>query len=116
MDPSKFGDSNHKSEIAVALFKFELFVGWKPFNDTQALFQLKLLKHFSPAHSQFSNDIIKTLCKELLTASPDTVKEVIEGFQSVPKDQFGHYSYIPDMLSRLSNQDTKFETWWQLFS
>ncbi|KAJ8062525.1 hypothetical protein OCU04_009053 [Sclerotinia nivalis] len=37
-DPEKFGDANHKPEIAVALGKFETFVGWKPLSEIQSLF------------------------------------------------------------------------------
>jgi mannose-6-phosphate isomerase len=38
--PEKYGDTNHKPEIAVALTTFELFVGFKPLNDIQVLLQL----------------------------------------------------------------------------
>jgi mannose-6-phosphate isomerase len=37
-EPDKFGDTNHKPEIAVALGKFEVFIGFKPYSDIKELF------------------------------------------------------------------------------
>ncbi|KAI9884495.1 MAG: hypothetical protein M1823_003710 [Watsoniomyces obsoletus] len=47
-DPEKFTDTNHKPEIAVALFKFEAFAGFMPLGVIWDLFQLEPLKRFSP--------------------------------------------------------------------
>ena len=35
--PEKFPDPNHKPEIAVALSRFEAFIGWKPLRDISVL-------------------------------------------------------------------------------
>ncbi|PLB34868.1 mannose-6-phosphate isomerase [Aspergillus candidus] len=108
-DPKRFGDSNHKPEIAVALSKFELFVGWKPLNDIQALFELPALKRFTPSESQFNDQTLKLICKALLEASPDTVNETVKELQKIPTEQFGPYPYIPSILDRLSAQHSEFD-------
>jgi mannose-6-phosphate isomerase len=63
-DPEKFTDDNHKPEIAVALSKFELFVGFKPLDDLQKLMNLPPLQQFLPEgdHQKLSDE---TVCHEL---------------------------------------------------
>ncbi|RMJ24581.1 mannose-6-phosphate isomerase [Aspergillus sp. HF37] len=109
VDPKRFGDSNHKPEIAVALSKFELFVGWKPFDDIQGLFNLRPLQRYTPEHSHLEGETLKMICKALLEASPHMVSETINELQAIPSDQFGKYSYIPSILDRLSNQYSEFD-------
>lgn len=109
VDPKRFSDSNHKPEIAVALSKFELFVGWKPFDDIQGLFTLRPLQRYTPEHSHLDGEALKIICKALLEASPQMVSETINELQAIPSDQFGKYSYIPSILGRLSNQYSEFD-------
>lgn len=108
-DPKKFGDPNHKPEIAIALTEFELFVGWKPLDDIQALCKLKPLQHYVREHDKFNNETLRDLCRTLLLASPEQVKQTIEELCSMPEAQFGKYAYIPSMLGRLSKQYTEFD-------
>lgn len=107
VDPKKFGDSNHKPEIAVALSKFELFVGWKPLNDIQALFELDPLKRLVPQFSDFNNETLREICKILLSASPDTVAEIVKELRETPENRID--PYIPRMLGRLSEQYSQFD-------
>lgn len=106
-NPEKFGDANHKPEIAIALSKFELFVGWKPLNQIQALFKLKPLEPFVPSHEKFNDETLRQVCKALLSASPKTVATTIKDLQSIPESQFGPDPYIPGLLDRLSKQYTE---------
>ncbi|OBT81492.1 hypothetical protein VE02_09676 [Pseudogymnoascus sp. 03VT05] len=87
-DPEKFADSNHKPEIAIALSQFELFVGWKPLDDIQALLKLKPLERYTPQHGHLTNEILKEVCKALLTASPEMVKDTIKELQTIPESQY----------------------------
>ncbi|CEJ55507.1 hypothetical protein PMG11_01760 [Penicillium brasilianum] len=106
-DPKKYGDSNHKPEIAVALSKFELFAGWKPLKDIQALFKLKPLEQFVPNNSStFDDETLRKACMSLLSAPPTEVSATIKELQSLPESQFGAYSYIPGLLDRLNKQYT----------
>lgn len=97
----------HKPEIAIALSKFELFAGWKPLNDIQALFKLNPLEQFVPAHTHFNDETLRQVCKKLLSASPKTVAATIKDLQGIPESLFGAYPYIPDLLDRLSKQYTE---------
>ncbi|KAJ5096025.1 hypothetical protein NUU61_005381 [Penicillium alfredii] len=106
-DPKKYGDTNHKPEIAIALSKFELFAGWKPLNDIQALFKLKPLEKFVPSPTHFNDETLRQVCKALLNAAPKTVAATIKELQSIPEPQFGAYPYIPGLLDRLSKQYTE---------
>lgn len=73
----KVKDDNHKPEIAVALTKFELFVGFKPLNEIQPLLQLPPLRHFIPStHTHFNNETLRQVCRAMLIASEDTVRGV----------------------------------------
>jgi mannose-6-phosphate isomerase len=106
-DPKKYGDTNHKPEIAVALSKFELFAGWKPLNDIQALFTLKPLEQFVPNKSTtFDDETLRKICMALLSAPPNEVATTIKELQSLPQSQFGAEPYIPGLLDRLSKQYT----------
>lgn len=109
VDPKKFGDSNHKPEIAVALSKFELFVGWKPLRDIEQLFKLKPLEHYTPQYSDFNNETLRETCRALLSASPEAVQNTVNELQAIPPRDFGAYTYIPDMLKRLGKQYSEFD-------
>ena len=96
----------HKPEIAIALSKFELFVGWKPLEDIHALCKLEPLTRFVPASMSFNDETLRQTCKSMLKASPETVASTIKELQNIPESQFGRDSYIPGLLVRLSKQYT----------
>jgi mannose-6-phosphate isomerase len=107
-DPEKFGDSNHKPEIAVALGKFEAFVGWKPLVDVQHLFSsIPILRsHFlnnSPS-TDFSYEDLKKLVAKILSSSDNEIKEVYETLKKTPAKDFRKFPYIPELLPRLAQQ------------
>ncbi|KAJ5996323.1 hypothetical protein N7522_007983 [Penicillium canescens] len=103
-DPNKFGDTMHKPEIAIALSKFELFAGWKPLKDIQALFELNHLGKFVPKPGQFNDETLRQTCKALLSAPPQTIAETTKDLQAIPESQLGSHSYIPSLLARLVKQ------------
>ena len=94
----------HKPEIAIALSKFELFAGWKPLKDIEALMKLKPLEQFVPPYTHFNDDTLRKVCKQLLNASPKTVESTVKSLQNLPESLFGAYPYIPDLLDRLGKQ------------
>ncbi|OGE50068.1 hypothetical protein PENARI_c018G10486 [Penicillium arizonense] len=108
-DPEKFGDTNHKPEIAIALSRFELFVGFKPLDEIAELMRLKPLEQFMPAHKTFDDGALRQLCKTLLTLPPDTVSEAITKLQDTPMSEFGNDHHVPSLLDRLSKQYSKFD-------
>lgn len=105
-DPDKFTDDNHKPEIAIALGPFEVFAGFKPNNEIQVLFEtLDPLKKFAPDdHSEFNNESVKIVCKNILSASDETIRETQLALQQLPKNAFGEQAYILDILPRLQEQ------------
>ncbi|KAJ5525869.1 hypothetical protein N7494_012519 [Penicillium frequentans] len=103
-NPDKFGDTMHKPEIAVALSKFELFAGWKPLEDIQALCKLEPLRQFVPASTGFNDETLRKVCMSMLKASPEMVTSTIKNLQSIPESHFGRDPYIPGLLVRLSKQ------------
>ncbi|KFY28175.1 hypothetical protein V491_00598 [Pseudogymnoascus sp. VKM F-3775] len=102
--PIKFADSYYKLEIVTALSQFKLFVGWKPLDDIRVLLKLKPLERYVPQHGLLNDEILMEVCKALLTASPEMVKNTIKELQITPESQFGVSYYIPEMLIRLSSQ------------
>jgi len=111
-DPSKFGDSNHKPEIAVALSKFEVFVGWKPLPRVQALFtDVPVLRSsFVPndARANFTVDNLKGIVSKILSASDEDVKDVYDKLREMKAADFGEgEGYIAEMLPRLAEQYDK---------
>jgi len=109
-DPSKFGDSNHKPEIAVALGKFEVFVGWKPLNEIQGLFEtIPALKSrfLEETHVHFNSETLKRVVRDILTASDEDITEIYTALRDTPKAKFGNHSYIPELLPRLAKQYSK---------
>lgn len=105
-DPEKYTDDNHKPEIAVALGPFEVFAGWKPTNDIQALFStLDSLKRFLPEeHAHFDNETLKLVCQNILKSSDEVIKDTQEQVGKLPKEVFGKQAYILDLLPRLQSQ------------
>ncbi|CAI7566845.1 unnamed protein product [Penicillium glandicola] len=108
-DPEKFGDANHKPEIAIALSRFELFVGFKPFNEIAELIRLEPLGDFVPAHKNFDDGALRQLCETLLTLPPDTVSETLTKLQDTPLSEFGDSENVPSLLDRLSKQYSEFD-------
>ncbi len=107
-DPEKFGDTNHKPEIAVALTTFELFVGFKPLNEIQSLLQLPPLQQFIPNAPQthFNNETLKQLCSSMLTAAESTVTSCTSELAKLPHKAFGKHTHIPTLLPRLQSDYT----------
>lgn len=105
-DPEKFGDTNHKPEIAVALSKFEAFVGFKPKNDILALLQLAPLQQFLPSEENlhFDDESLKHVCKFLLEADEKTVASTQDGLSKLSASEFGSQSYMLELLPRLQDQ------------
>ncbi|KAJ5312404.1 hypothetical protein N7508_003234 [Penicillium antarcticum] len=108
-NPEKFGDTNHKPEIAIALSRFESFVGFKTLDDIAELMRLKPLQQFVPAHKSFDDGVLRKLCETLLSLPPDTVSEIITKLQDIPLSDFGNNELVPSLLDRLSKQYTKFD-------
>ncbi|KAJ5494273.1 hypothetical protein N7463_010360 [Penicillium fimorum] len=108
-DPEKFGDSNHKPEIAIALSRFESFVGFKPLHEIAELVRLKPLEQYIPAHKNLDDEDLRQLCQTLLCLPPDTVSETITKLQDISLSEFGSNENVPGLLHRLSKQYSKFD-------
>ncbi len=108
-DPEKFSDDNHKPEIAVALTKFELFVGFKPLNDLEKLMALPFLKQFMPDgdDKEFDDEIVKQICSSMLTAPETTVAEVHDQLEKTSRESLGSQAYLLDLLPRVVQQYSK---------
>ncbi|CAG7964655.1 unnamed protein product [Penicillium nalgiovense] len=102
--PEKYGDTMHKPEIAIALSKFELFAGWKPLKDIEALFKLNHLAKYIPKSGEFNDETLRQVCKALLSAPAKEVEQTSKDLQAIPESQFGAYTYIPGLLARLAEQ------------
>jgi len=109
-NPEKFGDSNHKPEIAVALSKFEVFVGWKPLNEIQGLFEdIPVLRSRIPGEHQthFNGQTLKQIVGGILTASNEEITGIYTALMDTPDAKFGKHTYIPKLLPRLAQQYSK---------
>ena len=105
-DPSKFSDPNHKPEIAVALSKFEAFVGFKSYDAISELFSIPVLKQHAPL-GPLDESSLKRPCSHLLTLPPESVRVIQSGLASLhesafPRDQ----SYISALLPHIQEQYT----------
>ncbi|KAI9697288.1 MAG: hypothetical protein M1836_004852 [Candelina mexicana] len=105
-DPENYPDDNHKPEIAVALSKFETFVGWKSLDDIQALFEaVEPLQGFlSDKDTRFTDDVMTRVCQAMLEASDETISHTQKRMMAVPKETYGKQSYILDLLPRMQKQ------------
>ena len=105
-NPDQFTDDNHKPEIAIALGKFEVFAGWKAMPDIQALFDnLQPIKKFLPSgQTRFSNETLRQICRNILTASDESIKECQEQLGKIPREMFGKQASVLDLLPRLQGQ------------
>ncbi|CAI7590054.1 unnamed protein product [Penicillium pancosmium] len=104
-DPIKFGDANHKPEIAVALTRFELFVGFKPIGELADILKLGPLQAILPQHDIVNEAILREVCRTLLQLSSNTVSDVVKNLKAIPQSELGERNqYIPNLLERLSEQ------------
>ncbi|EXJ92177.1 phosphomannose isomerase type I [Capronia epimyces CBS 606.96] len=107
-DPEKYTDPNHKPEIAVALGKFEAFIGYKPLKDIEELTKLDCLEQFVPrsgsGSQQFDNETLREVCRSMLKAPEDTVAAAVKGLLSTPVERYGKQAYILDLTRRLEEQ------------
>jgi len=108
-NPDQFTDPNHKPEIALALSDFEAFCGFKPLADIERLLQLPPLKAFLPPVKKpsFDDQSLKHVVKTMLEASDEAIEKTNDALMSIPKEEFGNDSYIPDMIPRLAKQYDK---------
>lgn len=109
-DPEKFGDTNHKPEIAVALGKFEVFVGWKPLLEIQQLFNsIPILKSklIPSSQTHFNAETLKGIVGKLLKAPDSEIVEIYGTLKKTPAKDFGKHNYIPELLPRLAEQYDK---------
>ena len=101
-------DTNYKPEIAIALSKLEVFAGWKPTKDIEALFGLEPLKQFLPEkHDPFNNETLRDIGKAILEAPDKTIADTQEKLSKIPKEKLGEAAYILDLLPRLQKQYSK---------
>lgn len=108
-NPTKFGDANHKPEIAIALSNFELFAGWKTLSEIESTLKLKPLERFLPQYKEFDDGVLCSVIKSLLWLPPFIVSEVVGELQGLPESNFGKAGYIPGLLDRLSKQYSEFD-------
>jgi mannose-6-phosphate isomerase len=108
-NPDQFTDPNHKPEIALALGDFEAFCGFKPLKDIEGLLQLPPLQAFFPPvkKPEFDDQSLKHVVKAMLEASEDAVRKTNDALMEIPKEKFGKYPYIPEMIPRLAEQYDK---------
>ncbi|KAL4953623.1 mannose-6-phosphate isomerase, class I [Aspergillus filifer] len=107
-DPENFGDANHKPEIAVALSEFELFAGFKPLKDIEALMSLSPLKQLIPSNQSatFDDELLRTICLKFLQLDPDVVSSTVKDLLNLPTDEFKskNQEYVPGLLDRVAGQ------------
>ncbi|KAF2689738.1 RmlC-like cupin [Lentithecium fluviatile CBS 122367] len=94
-NPDQFTDHNHKPEIALALGDFEAFCGFKPLEDITKLMDLPPLQAFLPQvkKPEFDDQTLKHVTNDALL--------------QLPRESFGKYTYIPELIPRLSKQYDK---------
>ncbi|ESZ96841.1 hypothetical protein SBOR_2762 [Sclerotinia borealis F-4128] len=106
-DPEKFGDTNHKPEIAVALGKFEIFVGWKPLSEIKSLFTSipVLTSNFlTSPFDTIDKDALKSIVHKILSLSDSKITTIYNTLLETPPSKFPHAPYIPTLLPRLASQ------------
>jgi len=109
-DPEKYGDSNHKPEISVALGKFETFVGFLPLDQIKTLFtKIPILqkKFLSSSSSEFTNETLRSIVHKMLSLPDDEIVEIYNTLKDTPASDFGSQSYVPELLPRLASQYDK---------
>lgn len=106
-NPQKFGDTNHKPEIAIALSRFEAFVGFKPLDEIAELVRMKPLESLVPEHTEFNDEVLRQLCTNLLSLSPEAVSDTVTKLQNSPLSEFGNDHKVTSLLHRLDEQYSK---------
>lgn len=83
-----------------------MFAGFKPNSDIEALFNLlDPLKRFLPDNRlPFNDESVKAVCRNILNASDETIKETQKALQEISRETFGNQDYILDLLPRLQEQ------------
>ncbi|KIW91480.1 mannose-6-phosphate isomerase, class I [Cladophialophora bantiana CBS 173.52] len=106
--PDQFTDPNHKPEIAVALSRFEAFVGFKPLGDIQELIKLEILLPFLPTTSEgltrSDDETLRQICTNMLKAEEGLVAKTMKGLLATPPQQFGQQAYVLELAKRLQEQ------------
>ncbi len=107
-DSGSFTDSNHKPEIAIALGKFEAFVGFKKLSDIQYLWEhVSILKNYiqpKTPDNEWSNETVKGIVRDVLKLEDGQVKELFEKLKHSPQESYGEQKYIMNLLGRLEDQ------------
>ena len=107
-NPEQFTDPNHKPEIAVALSKFEAFVGFKPRADIQELMQVEALQQFLPRKSEGihvdDDEVLRQTTVNILKADEKTVESTMKKLMATPNEKLGKHAYILDLAPRLQDQ------------
>ncbi len=109
-DPEKIGDPNHKPEIALALTRFEAFVGWKPLKDIQSFFLGFdiLQRRFYPDETvKLNEQTLRELVLRILSTSDTHIEKTVEELLRLRREDYGEHAYIADLLPRLTKQYTK---------
>ncbi|EHL00282.1 putative Mannose-6-phosphate isomerase [Glarea lozoyensis 74030] len=107
-DPEKYSDDNHKPEIAVALGKFEVFVGFKPLEKIEKLFTtIPVLKEKFGVKGKLEKEGLRELVGKILGASDEEIVGVYEKLRGMKKEEFGDEGHITDLLPRLAEQYDK---------
>ena len=75
-------------------------------SDIQVLFDgLQPIQKFLPnGQTHFTNETLKRVCHNILTASDESIKKCQEQLAQVPRERFGKQAYILDLLPRLQGQ------------
>ncbi|KAJ5267135.1 hypothetical protein N7478_009943 [Penicillium angulare] len=104
-DSTKFGDSNHKPEIAVALTRFELFVGFKPIEELREIIRLGPLQEILPKYEHVDEKALRETCRALLKLSERDASSIIDKLKHLPASDLGaKHQHIPKLVERLSEQ------------
>lgn len=71
--------------------------------------KLPPLQPFLPSTTkpEFDDQTLKHVVQTMLTASDEDIKKTNDGLLKIPKEQFGKYAYIPELIPRLSEQYDK---------
>ncbi|KAH8818119.1 RmlC-like cupin domain-containing protein [Hyaloscypha sp. PMI_1271] len=92
-DPEKFGDANHKPEIAIQ----QLFTA------------IPILKSrfTKSSETHFNGETLKEVVGKILSASDEEIVELYESLKKTEVKDFGKHTYIPELLPRLAEQYDK---------
>ncbi|KAL2041666.1 hypothetical protein N7G274_005450 [Stereocaulon virgatum] len=105
-NPKQFTYDNHKPEIAIAWGHFEVFAGWMPTSEIQALFDsLPPLQKFLPnKQAKCDNETLRSVVETKLKPSDESIKECQRELREIPRENYGKHTYVLDILPRLQDQ------------